>query len=150
MKKQTVEPKKRRGPPPTGKGESVHLRLQPEIMAALDAWRHGQPDAPTRPEAVRRLVERELTASVGQMATDGKSHETSPAAVTFLAALYAIRNSAQIGAIAEALEQGDVEGAIRAVGFEPAMFRAMQSAAKETAEAPDRELALEADAELKR
>jgi hypothetical protein len=58
MAKQTVQPRKRRGPPPTGKGEPVQVRLQPDQMAALDGWTAGQPDPkPTRPEAIRRLLE---------------------------------------------------------------------------------------------
>jgi hypothetical protein len=32
-------------------------RLQPELAALLDSWRREQPDLPSRPEAIRRLVE---------------------------------------------------------------------------------------------
>jgi len=53
---ETVVPKKR-GPAPTGKGESIHLRLQPDQLAALDSWIRHQPDELSRPEAVRRLME---------------------------------------------------------------------------------------------
>lgn len=53
---QTVEPKKR-GPAPTGKGESLHVRLQPDQLAALDAWIARQPEPrPSRPEAVRQIL----------------------------------------------------------------------------------------------
>jgi len=53
---ETVVPKKR-GPVPTGKGESIHLRLRPDQRAALDHWIEQQPDPkPTRPEAVRRIL----------------------------------------------------------------------------------------------
>jgi hypothetical protein len=63
MAKQTVQPQKRRGPAPTGKGEPVQVRLQPERMAVLDAWIAEQPEPqPTRPEAIRRLMEIGLTA----------------------------------------------------------------------------------------
>jgi hypothetical protein len=45
---------KPRGRPPTG-AESIHLRLLPDQMAALDQWIARQPDMPSRPEAIRRL-----------------------------------------------------------------------------------------------
>jgi hypothetical protein len=35
-------------------------RLQPEQLAAVDSWIKKQPDKPSRPEAVRRLIERGL------------------------------------------------------------------------------------------
>src|SRR6476620_2726103 len=62
MKKQIVIPRKRRGPPPTGKGEPVVVRMQPPMLAGLDEWiaKQKQP-CPTRPEAIRRLVELGLT-----------------------------------------------------------------------------------------
>lgn len=52
--------KKSRGRPATGTGTPITLRLQPEPLAAVDAWREDQPDKPTRPEAIRRLVEKGL------------------------------------------------------------------------------------------
>jgi hypothetical protein len=36
------------------------LRLQPDQLAALDRWREAQEPAPSRPEAVRRLLDRAL------------------------------------------------------------------------------------------
>jgi hypothetical protein len=33
------------------------VRLQPELADRIDAWRRQQADLPTRPEAIRRLVE---------------------------------------------------------------------------------------------
>jgi hypothetical protein len=48
---------KRRGRPSTGgRGEGVMVRLQPEGLGAVDAWRRAQDDKPSRPEAIRRLV----------------------------------------------------------------------------------------------
>ena len=38
-------------------GEMVATRLQPELLAAIDAWRREQPDLPSRPEALRRLAQ---------------------------------------------------------------------------------------------
>jgi hypothetical protein len=62
MAKQTVLAKKKRGPAPTGKGTQVVVRLQPDPLAALDAWVAKQKDKPTRAEAIRRLVELGLKA----------------------------------------------------------------------------------------
>lgn len=36
------------------------VRLQPDQLAALDAWRAAQDDQPSRPEAIRRLLDRAL------------------------------------------------------------------------------------------
>src|SRR3712207_4605545 len=53
--------KKRRGPAPTGKGELIGVRLQPELLIALDDWISWQPKPrPSRPEAVRRLLSARL------------------------------------------------------------------------------------------
>jgi hypothetical protein len=60
MASQTVISEKRRGPVPTGKGAPVLVRLQPEALDGLDAWRAGEKDAPSRPEAIRRLLEKAL------------------------------------------------------------------------------------------
>jgi len=49
--------KKKRGPPPTGKGTLIGLRLQPRPLARVDRWAASQEDDPSRPEAIRRLVE---------------------------------------------------------------------------------------------
>jgi hypothetical protein len=54
---ETVQPKKRRGPAPTGHGTPVQVRLQPDQLAPLDAWIAAQPDPkPSRPEAIRLAV----------------------------------------------------------------------------------------------
>jgi hypothetical protein len=59
---ETVQPKKR-GPAPTGKGIPIQVRLQPDQLAALDAWIAKQPEPMTRPEGVRRLIEAGLKAT---------------------------------------------------------------------------------------
>jgi len=53
-----VYTKKQRADAP---GTMVGVRLQPEQLAALDAWIETQPDPkPSRPEAMRRLAEKGL------------------------------------------------------------------------------------------
>jgi hypothetical protein len=49
---------KKRGPPATGKGEPVVVRMHAPQLRDLDAWIAQQPQPyPSRPEAIRRLVE---------------------------------------------------------------------------------------------
>src|SRR3954447_22370801 len=60
MARQTVITQKRRGPPPTGKGTLIGVRLQPDALRAVDTWAARQHDTPSRPEAIRRLVETSL------------------------------------------------------------------------------------------
>lgn len=52
----TMAPKKRRGPLPTGIGTSINVRLQPSQLAALDKWISAQPEPVTRPEAIRAIL----------------------------------------------------------------------------------------------
>jgi hypothetical protein len=54
--------KKSRGRPAIGKGTLVGVRLQPDLLAPIDAWAAAQDDAPGRSEAIRRLVELGLKA----------------------------------------------------------------------------------------
>ena len=56
-------PPKKRGPPATGKGEPILVRLQPAQLAALDAWMGRQDAQLSRPEAIRRLLEQALAVS---------------------------------------------------------------------------------------
>jgi hypothetical protein len=53
-------PKKKRGPAPTGKGVQIQVRIQPDKLAQLDRWIADQKDRLSRPEAIRRIVERTL------------------------------------------------------------------------------------------
>jgi hypothetical protein len=56
--------KSKRGRPATGKGEPVQVRLQPSQIAAVDAWIEAQGDPkPSRPEAIRRLIDEGLAGS---------------------------------------------------------------------------------------
>lgn len=60
--KSTTDIKKSRGRPATGRGHPVLVRLSDEQLASVDAFRDREDDRPTRPEAVRRLVEKGLKA----------------------------------------------------------------------------------------
>src|ERR1700721_3518176 len=57
MKRKTGITKKRRGPAPTGKGTLVGVRLQPDRLAAVDAWIAKQNATRTRPEAIRAMLD---------------------------------------------------------------------------------------------
>jgi hypothetical protein len=48
---------KKRGPKPTGQGEPILVRVHPDMLKKIDAWRKKQADPPTRPEAIRRIVD---------------------------------------------------------------------------------------------
>ena len=60
--------RKRGRPKTTGRGAGVLVRLHPDAMKSLDRWSAQQEDAPSRPEAIRRLVGMGL-ASMGPAAT---------------------------------------------------------------------------------
>jgi len=62
MARQSVISRKKRGPPPTGKGAPILVRIQPPLLANLDVWIAKQGDSLTRPEAIRRLIEIALAA----------------------------------------------------------------------------------------
>jgi hypothetical protein len=61
MNKATHDIVKSRKPRAKGTGEPVLVRLQPEIAGSLDDWRREQSDLPSRAEAIRRLIELQLT-----------------------------------------------------------------------------------------
>jgi hypothetical protein len=41
----------------TGPGEAVMVRLHPPLLTDLDNWISNHEDRPSRPEAIRRLLE---------------------------------------------------------------------------------------------
>src|ERR1700722_18799690 len=83
MDTSTPVPKKKRGPPATGWGHQISVRLHSPEMARIDAWIAAQRDPrPTRPEAIRRL----LAEALGKPA-DVKSPALPPASDAFLRAL---------------------------------------------------------------
>jgi len=62
MASQSPISKKKRGPAPTGWGTAILCRLRNEQLAALDAYLSALPDAPSRPEAIRRILTEALSA----------------------------------------------------------------------------------------
>lgn len=51
--------KPKKGRPPVD-SEAVNVRLPRDMLDAVDAFRRAEADLPTRPEAIRRLVEKAL------------------------------------------------------------------------------------------
>lgn len=50
----------KRGRPPLG-AVSIHLTVHPDQLAKVDAWIADQDEPLTRPEAVRRLLDKALS-----------------------------------------------------------------------------------------
>ena len=66
---------KRGRPRSTGKGELIGVRLLPLPLANVDAWAAGQPGKPSRPEAIRRLIEMGLASSSASEPSEGMAVE---------------------------------------------------------------------------
>jgi hypothetical protein len=56
---------RKRGRPKTG-ALSVHLRIEPVMLDRIDAWISAQEEQPSRPEAIRRLLNLALDVELGQ------------------------------------------------------------------------------------
>lgn len=52
--------KSEKGRPPTGPGTPVNTRFDDSELGRIDRWRLAQKDKPSRPEAIRRLVDHAL------------------------------------------------------------------------------------------
>ncbi len=50
-------PKKRGRPKTTGRGSGILVRMHGDLAGRVDNWAAAQEDSPSRPEAIRRLVE---------------------------------------------------------------------------------------------
>ena len=72
---QVAIPKKQRA---STTGKLVGTRFQTDLLEAIDQWRRVQPDLPTRPEAVRRLVERGIfyKSIAHEFAIDGEGRSS--------------------------------------------------------------------------
>lgn len=57
QEKTVLTRKGKRGPAPTGKGTLIGVRLQPDLLAWLDAQRVKIEPEPSRPEMIRLLME---------------------------------------------------------------------------------------------
>jgi len=58
--------RKKPGPKPTGKGKPITVRLQPDQLAALDAWIASRSRPTSRPAAIRAMVAAALHLLAGQ------------------------------------------------------------------------------------
>jgi hypothetical protein len=70
--------KKKRGPgrPKTGIGPAIGLRLYPELTARVEKHiREREPDKPSLPEALRRLVDFALKVKERRESQSGRDHE---------------------------------------------------------------------------
>jgi hypothetical protein len=45
---------------PTVSGLAIQVRLQNDLVSAIEDFRRNQADIPTRPEAIRRLIRRAI------------------------------------------------------------------------------------------
>jgi hypothetical protein len=70
--RQSVISQKRRGPPATGKGVPILVRIHPPLLRSLDEWIGDQDVSFTRPEAIRRLIEIGLDAKSKRQITRGE------------------------------------------------------------------------------
>jgi hypothetical protein len=56
----------------TGPGTQIVVRVHKPLLAAIDRFRAGEIDSPSRPEALRRLAAQAL-AAMGEAATPGRT-----------------------------------------------------------------------------
>lgn len=69
---ETVQPRKgRRGPAPTGIGTPIQVRAKEELLGAIDLACRMDPDQPSRPEMIRRILVQHFT-SIGYLEADSK------------------------------------------------------------------------------
>ena len=50
--------------------ENIHVRLQNELLHAIDDFRRSEADIPSKPEAVRRLLREAVTARQEEAASN--------------------------------------------------------------------------------
>ncbi len=51
-----VSPARKAGRPEKGIGQPITVRLHSRLLSELDGWIAGEDDRPSRPEAIRRLI----------------------------------------------------------------------------------------------
>ncbi len=59
-----TQKKRGRGRPATGQDPTLTVRLPMDLRSAIETWAKEQKDAPSRSEAIRRLIEAGLTRKV--------------------------------------------------------------------------------------
>jgi metal-responsive CopG/Arc/MetJ family transcriptional regulator len=64
MNRQDKSIAKKRGRPATGTSPTIGVRVPDELTEKIDNWRSEQRPIPSRPEAIRQLVELALKAKV--------------------------------------------------------------------------------------
>jgi len=55
--------------------ESIHVRLQNELLRAIEDFRRREADLPTRPEAIRRLLQQAVMAREEEAASNPHQQE---------------------------------------------------------------------------
>jgi hypothetical protein len=70
MAKKAAQPQKKREPPAAGKGTAVQVRMQPDELAAIDAWIASRGERRKRPEAIRQLIQSGLLANKAGLALE--------------------------------------------------------------------------------
>jgi hypothetical protein len=53
--------------------QAIQVRLRKDLWSAVEGFRRNEPDIPTRPEAVRRLLHRALDLAEGSNVADRNS-----------------------------------------------------------------------------
>jgi len=57
---------------------SIHVRLSRKQLAALDDYRRGQPDLPTKPEALRRTLQQASRSRRRTRSRTAKTYRSEP------------------------------------------------------------------------
>jgi hypothetical protein len=73
MSAPALKPKRKRGRPATGRDPVTAIRLPEDLRVRVEAWAARQRDAPSRSEAIRRLVEHGLVGARAARPTNKKS-----------------------------------------------------------------------------
>jgi hypothetical protein len=80
MARRSKTSQKKRAPSATAKGEPLLVRFHARLIKQLEKWAGGQADTPSRPEAIRRLVEIGLSSAPSQPRTRGRQAASKMAA----------------------------------------------------------------------
>ena len=63
---------KKRGRPATGRSPQVNMRLPADELARVDRWRAAMGGVPTRPEAIRYLINLGIKQEAERMAAEAR------------------------------------------------------------------------------